>query len=207
MPDPFVPVPNTALVEIRYVLNLQHVENTLWFEHGTDPSEAELATLAEDVYNWWHDQLATVQSTDVKFSEVVATSQTSESSPIASFNPGSATSGDVAVEAMPGNVSLAVSFRTGSRGRSFRGRNFAVGIPRTPVTGDQVSDAYAASIAAAYAEMIGADAVSSGWTWVVASRRHNKAPRETGVTTPVTAVLTVDRTVDSQRRRLTGRGN
>jgi hypothetical protein len=41
---------------------------------------------------------------------------------------------------------------------------------------------------------------------VVVSRYHLGAPRVTGIATPVITYLATDNNVDSQRRRLTGRG-
>jgi hypothetical protein len=42
-------------------------------------------------------------------------------------------------------------------------------------------------------------------TWVVLSKFFAKNPRSTAVATPITAV-SADQYLDSQRRRLTGRG-
>ena len=55
-------------------------------------------------------------------------------------------------------------------------------------------------------------ATVAGYTWVVASRfsgvdaEGDPIPRAAGITTPITTVLIVDNLVDSQRRRLSGRG-
>lgn len=207
MPEPFVPVPATALCEIRYTLNAQHCENTLWFLHDGEPTTEDLDTLAEALYNWWHDELADAQSSDVKFVEVVCTSMDSEEAPVGSFAPLSAAQGSIATEAMPGNVSLSVSFRTGARGRSFRGRNYAIGIPISVVDSAAVTPEYGALLTTAYDQLIGESDFLAGWTWVIASRRHDNEPRVTGVTSPVTSVLLVDLTIDSMRRRLPGRGS
>jgi len=45
-----------------------------------------------------------------------------------------------------------------------------------------------------------------GADWVVVSRFHDNAPRTAGVVSFINAATVVDATVDSQRRRLPGRG-
>lgn len=49
-------------------------------------------------------------------------------------------------------------------------------------------------------------AASIGWTMVVLSRYENKIRRIQAATFPITGFRYRDRIVDSQRRRLTGRG-
>jgi hypothetical protein len=48
--------------------------------------------------------------------------------------------------------------------------------------------------------------ITASWEMVVVSTVENKAPRASALVQPVTSVLYTDLTVDSQRRRLTGRG-
>lgn len=114
---------------------------------------------------------------------------------------------------MPGNVTMSVSFRTALRGRSFRGRNYVAGLTEDQVAGNIFISTLSASWKAAY-EAIAAAIASTGWTWVVVSRfsgvdavTKEPIPRAAGVTTPVLSVIVVDDFVDSQRRRLAGRGN
>jgi hypothetical protein len=107
---------------------------------------------------------------------------------------------------LPSNVTLAISFRTGFRGRSFRGRAYAVGLTEGQVTGDSVSDA----VATAYREHWEAFIASvqtdfPGASLAIVSRCQDGAWLTTATVTPVETVL-VDPTVDSMRKRLKGRG-
>lgn len=209
---PFIPVANTALIEIRMTQNGQQVENTLWMEHATDPTAAEIDTICIAVRDWWSTNLAPIVSSNVELREVVGTSMTSASSPVGNAVPGSPLFGGSTANIVPGNVTMAISFRTGLRGRSFRGRNYAVGITEDQIAGNQFVAGLTALWQAAYDQLL-LDSAGAGWEWVVASRfsgvdvNGDPIPRAAGVTTPVTSIVVVDNNVDSQRRRLTGRGS
>jgi hypothetical protein len=108
---------------------------------------------------------------------------------------------------------MSVSFRTESRGRSFRGRNYIVGLTEDQVTGNDFASGITGLFQAVY-ELLLDFGQDIAWAWVVASRfsgvdpvTHDPIPRTTGIATVVTAVTVVDNFVDSQRRRLTTRGN
>lgn len=204
---PVSTVPNAVQAEVRYLLNLQQVENTLSFFNSDGFSPVELDDLAEAVYTWWHDSLAAVQSTDVKFSEVLVRSLDFAQPYEGSFTPPSAATGSIATEAMPGNVTLSVSFRSGATGRSNRGRNYMVGIPRSQVEGAIADAGYGDDVVAAYTALLGEGALPAGWQWVIVSRFLDKVQRDPGVTIAVNSVRLVDLIVDSQRRRLPGRGS
>jgi len=209
---PFVPVPNTALVELRMSLDGQDIENTLWFENGSDPDATALSELGNLLLDWWIARYKPLTSIACFLREVVVSSMTTESSPQVSVPAPSDTHGDATDEIMPGNVSICVSFRTGLRGRSFRGRNYFAGLTIGQVTGSEVISTQITAITTAYG-FLGADISATDWTWVIASRfsgvdpdTGKPIPRAEGVTTPVQSVVITDTIVDSQRRRLPGRG-
>jgi len=210
---PFVPVVNEALVETRMTYDNQDVENTLWFGFTDAIDTTALTALANMVKGWWSSGYAGLVCDQVVLREVVATDQTTASSGQVSVS-GAGDAGDIASVGMPGNVTLSVSFRTAFRGRSFRGRNYIVGIPTSQVTDiSQIIPGYETSVIAIYTQLI-ADATAIGWTWDVVSRFSGVGgtpprpiPRAAGVPTPITNVILVDRTLDGMRRRLPGRGN
>jgi hypothetical protein len=209
---PFVPVPNTALVEIRYESQGQQVENTLWFELDTAPAPPALSDLADAVGAWWRTEAKPLTSSRVEVREYVATSQVSSTAPQVSIAGSILDVGGNTPNAMPLGTTFVVSFRTDLRGRSFRGRNYIVGLTEDQVDGNSLEDGVAEQWRLAYAALVGA-ADDIGWTWVVVSRfsgvdpiTHHPIPRAAGVTTPITSIVVVDNFVDSQRRRLSGRG-
>ena len=193
--------------------NGQQVENTLWFEFPTPPAQSDLVDLVGDVFGWWTTNIAPLTSQAVQLREISAISMDTASSPQFAFAPATATFGTNTPNIVPGNVTLSVSFRTAQRGRSFRGRNYVVGLTEDQIAGNDVVAGVTTTWQAAYFELI-AVAVGAGWVWIVASRfsgvdpvTGDPIPRASGVTSPITSVIVVDSFVDSQRRRLSGRGN
>jgi len=209
---PFVPVENTALVETRMLYDNQKVENTLWVFNEEPWGPSSLHELATEVLGWWNTSYSGIVSVGVSLREVVCTDQTTETSGQVILSAGTA-NGILTGVQLPSNVSFSVSFHTTSRGRAFRGRNYLVGFTDGQLdTTNTVTDDYVEAVIAAYNDFndtIG----TAGWQWVIASRfsgvdpdTHKPIPRTAGVTTPVSNAAVADKTLDSQRRRLPGRG-
>jgi len=201
----FTPVLNTAIFELRYTLWGQRVENTLAFEEALPWSTTTLNQQCQALNAWCVAELLPSLSADISLREVYGTSLESDSAPTGSYiNPVPPTGGNVA-GAEPGNVAAGVTFRTGNRGRSFRGRNYVPGIPNNERVGNSVTASFSADLVTAYNLLTDAYGDVLG-TWVVVSRYSGGESRGFGITTPVTQALMVDLFIDSQRRRLTGRG-
>lgn len=210
---PFVPVPNTVLAEIRMTLDGQQVENTLWFEASGALNLIVMGDLAQLLNDWWIANYAPQVSVNLQLIEIVISDQSSASGLQFAFTAAPATIGAVVSDALPNNVSLTVSFRTALRGRSFRGRNYVTGIPESVAAQSHLAGAYVAGWQVAYAQLLSDVSGVGDFEWVVASRFSgvdvdgDPIPRVAGVTTPVTSIIVVDDVVDSQRRRLPGRGS
>lgn len=203
----FIPAVNCAQVEIRATYFGQQVENTLYFENEASFTTADMIALGEAVSDWWVDEVLTAGlSNQVALREVYVTNLTTVSSPTTTVLLNTGAVGSNSSPGLPGNVSIVISFRTEQRGRSSRGRNYLFGLTESLVAGNQVDVGSLETFRTGYVSLIGA-ILPAGWTWVVLSRYTNNAPRVTGLMIPITAVVVVDNNVDSQRRRLTGRGN
>lgn len=201
----FVPAVNVCEVELRYTWDGQNVENTLYFVAVTGFDETDMADLAGIVAGWWHDSVRPQQSEDVTLRELYLTDLNTNTSPTLTYTTGLPDAGSAAAPSLPNNNSFTISFRTGGRGRSSRGRNYWVGLLAGQVVASEVTEVHAASIKAAYDALF--DALSeSAWSWCIISRFHNLAPRTTALVQQVSTVVITDLTVDSQRRRLPGRG-
>lgn len=97
----------------------------------------------------------------------------------------------------PGNVAYAVSWRTGQSGRSFRGRSYLTNLAEGDTNGDTIVSGLLSLIVSFALEAIIAR-VAGKFTPAVASRSlQGSTPIQTAVFEP---------TLDSQRRRLAGRG-
>jgi len=206
----FIPVPDTVQVELIYDTPAGTAENTLWFHYeGTgDITEFAISTLCGEIVQWWVTEVMAFVCDEITLREVIGTDMSTEIS-----EAGSSPADAVGVRAdnvLPQNVTMAVSFRTPNRGRSYRGRNYVVGLGEGQVANDIVGATWTVGYVDAYAALPSYLPVVLGdpqWNWVIASRYTNNAPRTTGVFSSVTAVQVTDDYVDSQRRRLSGRGS
>jgi hypothetical protein len=213
---PFVPVPGTALVESVYQQDGQIIENTMYFTHSGTPTLAELTALADAVNSAIRTSILPLLSTTIQLIRVVAT-MLDVLDGLTTISTVSLPAGGADSSApIPSDVAFVVSMRTGHRGRSFRGRNYIPGLNRDALGSsvNEATTAYINALLAAYTNIQGAG-VDGGWVMSVVSRfsgftivggRKVPTPRTVGISTPITNFVSVDNVVDSQRRRLPGRG-
>lgn len=200
----FVPFTNVAMVELFYRQDGQRVENVLNFRMTATPTVASLTALSGNVITWWDTAVRPLVSNNVQLVGVKATSLQSSSAPAVENVTGLPLTGGVATAAAPNNVTLVTKLITANRGRSFRGRIYHVGMVNSQISGNTGTSAFRTALAAAYNALL-VPAAFGGAELVIASRFSNGAPRATGVATTVTGV-SINQTLDSQRRRLPERG-
>lgn len=203
---PFVPVADTLMAELRFISQGQKIENTLYFQGSAGVSSSLASDLGDALISWWDTQFQPITSDTMSLVEVFVTDLTTDTSFTVSDTAGLPLTGASTTEALPANVAHCVSFRTAQRGRSARGRNYVAGMTEADTNGSLISSTIVADHVTAYTILLGAGAFVPGLEWVVVSRFHNGAPRVAGLAIPITNVLSVDAVVDSQRRRLPGRG-
>jgi hypothetical protein len=201
----FVPVPGVMSASIRFILDSQLIENVLNFRYddASFPAASSEVWFILDTVFW--PALYPSLSVDLVNSETYFADQSDAAGPVYTAPAFTHAAGGLASESMPNSIALCVSHRTANRGRSYRGRTFVPGLPESSVLHNTVIPAAVSSIVGAFEDMRAA-CDAAGLPLVVVSRRHNNAPRVEGIATVVTACVTVDPTVDSQRRRLPGRG-
>lgn len=204
MPD-FIPTADTVKVDLSGRLFGQVLDNTLWYLHRAGaPSIADMVALGVMVNDYWEGNIVQWLSQDYSFLGCVVTLQTSVVSPAVNV-PVTGVSGTIAEDSMPGGTCLAVKFSTAGRGRSSRGRNYISGIPAVNTSGNQVSGVFAGNITVGYNQYFSSD-IAADWMWVVVSHQTAGAPRAAGLPQEVINASVSDLNLDSQRRRLTGRG-
>lgn len=204
MTEPFIPFTNVAKVDMCWSQLGQRTMNSLYFRHTSGAiDEADLTALAESMAGWYALNLQDSINVSTSLRLVRVTDLTTETSAGVEYNPGTGQEGTAAGQACPNNVALVVKITTGLRGRSYRGRVFQGGIPVSALNGNEVLTAYANAINVAYFNLI--TEPPADWELGVASRQHNMVRRTTGVFTPAIS-CSVDLAIDSQRRRLEGRG-
>jgi hypothetical protein len=214
---PFVPVTDTVAIDVIYDWDGQIVENTLYYKMAS-PSDAAIAAQVDVVTAYIRDTIMPLLTQLISLVRVVGTlldavdaftvTNTTDLPQAGSILTGTAKS-------FPGNVTMAVSFRTAAAGRSGRGRNYVPGLVDLRDGNSLLDDVYAGEVVDAWAGLrtLGSE---DGWSQVVVSRfsgftivdgKKVPTPRVAGVTHVVTSTILTDRTLDSQRRRLPGRGS
>lgn len=203
---PFIPVPGAARAAVTFSLDGQPCQWELDVTVET-VTAANMQDAAGALYNAVAEHVMPQMSADLFLNAAVAYGQTTENDPIGLYFPLTPTLGSVSSKSLPNNVALCVSKYTALRGRSFRGRLFLMGMPENSrSTPSYVTDAYMGNINTAMSGVL-ADMISAGFPPCVISRYTANAPRTTGIATLVTALACVDPVLDSQRRRLPGRGS
>lgn len=201
---PFIPIPNVSMHTVNYTWLGQQVQNVFHVLHGSAPTSGMIGAANDIIVAWWNTEIEPNVSNQVEARSVIGTSQHVVNGPqfTTAFPPGSV--GQLTSPSMPSGVTVAVSWRTGNAGRSFRGRTYHVGLVEAQVVDNEIDSGTHATLIAGYVQLV-TDLAVADTPLVVASRYTNNAPRTTGVATVITSTL-IDTFIDSQRRRLAGRG-
>lgn len=200
----FVPIPNTARVELRFTQDGQQLANVFHVRAPAPLTVEDLETIAT-VFVDWYDSFRTVVCNAVTLREIDLRDLTTASGIGILYNTGLPLVGTIASPALPNNVTVAVKWGTGLTGRSFRGRTFHIGLSEGQVVNSAVDSAFAPPILSGY-NALPPLIKAQNYLLVVASRYTNNAPRPVGVTTEILTAAYADTTIDSQRKRLPGRG-
>lgn len=199
------PVPNTVQVDMLFLLYGQRVE-MVW--HASAPGGVDAVTLsdAEAAFaGWAAGTLMPLLGNEISFIGLEVTNISIPNGGKRSFQQSPPVAGGQSSLCEPGNVAFSVSLRTAQIGRAYRGRKFIPGVPVSQRSGNQVQAGWATALVQAVNDLIaGVQAVNM--LLVVVSRFLDNVERLVPVATPVISVTTTDLNIDSQRRRLTGRG-
>lgn len=203
----FIPAVDTARVEFVYNVFQQTCENVVYVQNEAPWTSVTLEQLAEACADWWATEMAPITSDSVTMSLVRCTDVAVANSWQVEYTPPVTITGTVTSPALPLNVTCAIKFGSGLTGRSQRGRSYFVGLAENRVTGNELAAGTAAEIVGAWEEFEDTlQVVSPFWTHVVVSYRTNNADRVAAQILDVVSYST-DGFVDSQRRRLSGRGS
>lgn len=199
----FVEFPNTVQANLRSTMFGQNFENVLTFEKTTGAfTQAEVELMAEDLSTWVLAELVPEVVTDLTFTEWYIVDLSNQNGWVVEYTINEP--GTIAVDPLPPQDAICISFLTNSRGRSFRGRTYLPGISKNSVDNGLVIAGVQTSLFGAYNSLNGYLA-SYDTIHVVPSRISNGVERTTGVTTPVTNYR-VNPAVATQRRRRIGVG-
>ena len=207
MPAPPMPaydVPGLMRLEAHFNLDGQKVMNTHWFKSNlNETSDVQMQLVAGTYVNWWTSELDTFVSNAAELYEVVIKELRPDGQTIL-YTEDLPVTGQRTSPLLPNNVTLAVHWGTGHIGRSTHGRTYFIGLTQDIVIGNQCTAA--ADIQAAYDALRTAyDNITINVEFSIVSFVSQGAWRITPLVTPITGVA-VENTIDSQRRRLPGRG-
>ena len=201
----FQPAPDCAKVALVHIHLSSQLVNVLHFRRQGQWGIPELDTLLSTVATAWVNDVMTNLNQNTVFLRAEGRglrAQTDVSSELVLAQP---VSGGRPGEGLPGNVAFAVTHITGLTGRANRGRTFFGGLAEADVVGDTLALARANALRNGL-NVVRTQAAQAGWTMVVLSRSLNKQPRPEALPIDVIGFRYRDNLVDSQRRRLTGRG-
>lgn len=202
---PFIPATNTVKLELCYTYNSQKTENVFYFtKTGGEPSVDDMTTFAGVVKDWWNTNMKPLTLNTMALRLIRVTDMTTENAPGIEYSTGLPLSGTIASTSQPpNNVCVTVKWVTGLRGRSYRGRTYHMGFDGAAMSAaNTIGNALVTSLQSAYRLL---RTVDVGWEMVVVSQMHAGSWRASAVCTPILD-CGIDATVDSQRRRLPGRG-
>lgn len=197
----FVGTDNTARFELVFTHNGIVCENVYHLHSNvTNWTTGDLSTSCQQFYNWWHENLKSLVSSNTTLTKIIATALHAQTSPKIEYVTGMPDVGTGASTSLPGNVTVAVKWTTGNRGRSARGRTYHIGLVESQVTENLVDESVYTSLLDAYQALQGYVQVSSK-ALVVLSLWNNGVKRTSGLVTVITG-CSIEPTVDTQRRRL-----
>lgn len=201
---PFIPVPAGIQLCFNFTTASQHWQFCLTLRKSTGTVEdTDLQQATADGQSWWTSFLKGALASANTLAEIVATNLTSQGAPQFRVNVNEA--GTNAGGFTPTSVAVVASHRTAKRGRSYRGRSFVGGIPVTQIdTPTTLAGSTATAFANGFASLR-STLDGHGLDQVVATKQHNNAVVSPAETNEVISTV-VDTLLDSQRRRLSGRG-
>jgi len=200
----FIPFENVARCTINMELAFQQVANVLYFLRTSTIDDTFLLNLGEDIAAWWTGSLRALLSENIVLKNVTCMDMTTSSGSVIVAD-GADTPGLLAENAISLNTALVVTHRTPKRGRAFRGRTYIVGLGVSQVINEGNAASGAVTGAVTHFEEFLTPASFHGAIPVVASRQEAGVVRTTGVATAIVS-YSADSKLDSQRRRLPGRG-
>lgn len=201
----FIPVPDVARTVMKYNIFGQTVENVHYFSKSGGFDAAALDALNDAIVDAWGTTLRALQPPQLQLLEVISTAQEvvsgAQDSDIVAANGTNASASTNAL-----NATFAIKFTTGLSGRSYRGRMYWPALVGVEILNNEVSSTYAADMRDAVMSFFAEIFDVAGAVHVVVSYQNDCEWNTTGVATPVTGYSYTDLHVDSQRRRLSGRG-
>lgn len=202
---PYIPVPETAEARLTFSTPGGVAQNVYNFRKAGGWQTSDLEALGLALKTWWSTELQLSCSNTVALESITLTDIATETGKQLVYTDGLPLTGGAGQQALPPNVVACISWLTDYRGRSFRGRTYHVGLTVVGVTTSFLTAAYRLTLEAAYQALRDNTYTDPLVRLAIVSRCFDGFWRAIGVATEVTSHK-VDLPLDSQRRRLAGRG-
>lgn len=204
---PFQPVPYVLMASMNFTLLGQDMQNTLYFKNAAEspvfPSDWQ--AIATGLRDAWDDTLALYVSDDCLFRNVTVTDLTAYDAPSLVFVQN--VYGDNTSPPVNTGTTFTTTFRTLGRGRSFRGRNYFIGLCEGQISGNDIASTVLTATLAFYNVILSeAGTWGTGFDWGIVQRQFEGEVLATGLFHACYSVDHVDNLADYQRRRGAGRG-
>lgn len=199
------PVTGVMRTELRYTLGGQQCENVLHWELTTlGPQIEDVAILGAKLVNWWDTYVKPYVSPNCILNNIKITNLDTATGFQAEYTTGLPIAGTSNATFLPNHVTLAVRLATAARGKSTTGRLFWPQISSGNVTNNVVDSTLTGEIKTALEALL-AIGFSADYKLAIVSYIAGHALRLSPLVTDVLSVA-VENILDSQRRRLPGRG-
>lgn len=208
----FQPCPETAEIRIVGSLHGQTVENVLHCRVSTTPTLTDLEAIRDVVNTWVTGPYAARLSNSLTWVSLTITDLNVEGGIQVVKDMTTEGGGESPNDVKTNQDTLCLKIETGHAGRNFRGRFYVMALPQNQYDTANTINAATASAWVADLDALRIDLDIAGFPMGVLSRQSktvNPTPphlRPTGLLTDATTVSITDLNIDSQRRRLPGRG-
>lgn len=201
------PVPGVVQLVLDYVQDGQDVKNVLHYANAELGGPIDGGDAANLLRTTWAASIRPLLAPNITLERINATALWASSGPGTVHTTSLPAAGSYTGNPMPNSVCLCMSTRTALRGRSYRGRIYHPGLNEDQVTNNTVNGSVVTSLLAAYEaiRLLEGGAGGAVYQLQVVSYYTQGQMRTVPATTPVTSIST-DGYIDSQRRRLPGRG-
>lgn len=202
----FSPTLNTVKIEMVYSIGTGIAENVYHVNTGEAITPTHLETIVNVFAEWQTQHARALQAAEVKMFKIKATDISQQNGYYLEWAPTSLIyDGSRVSPILPMNVTAAIKCNSGHAGRSYRGRVFWIGLTEDAVVGDGIASTVVDGLILCLGQLK-SRVEALGYSLGVVSYFQDHQQRPLGLFTPFT-FFTMDAVVDSQRRRLSGRGS
>lgn len=202
---PYVPV-EAVQVDMTWIWDGQRCQNVIHYAVDSPPTPVNMTGLGNAIVAAVTAGYLAFLPTSLSLVEVKVTDLHTQISPAVFVTSGLPKTGTNVSPSLPNNCAMVITKRTALRGRSYRGRWYQMGLVEAQVNANAITPTYQGHYLAFLSSLLTFTTGGEVFDMAVVSKKQGGNWLTQGIVTPVTG-FTTDGLVDSQRRRLPGRGS